>query len=92
MKKAVYKKIDEKIEYVTIHHEEFVDEEGNISGAFDEIVEKVTPIMGVTYEEMTDDEILSLEHETSDNAEPTLEERLEAMENAMLEMILGGTL
>lgn len=92
MKKAVYKKIDEKIEYITIHHDEFIDEEGNISGAFDEIIEKVTPIMGVVYEDMTDDEILSLESETSDNAEPTLEERLEAMENAMLEMILGGTL
>ena len=92
MKKAVYKKIDEKIEYITIHHDEFIDEEGNISGAFDEIIEKVTPIMGVVYEEMTQEEILSLENETSDNAEPTLEERLEAMENAMLEMILGGTL
>ena len=98
MKKAIYKKVDEKIEYITIHHDEFVDEEGNISGAFDEIVEKVIPIMGVVYEEMTQDEILSLENETgdnnetSDNAEPTLEERIEAMENAMLEMILGGTL
>lgn len=92
MKKAVYKKIDEKIEYTIIHHDEFIDEEGNISGAYDEVIEKVTPIMGVVYEDMTDDEILSLESETSDNAEPTLEERLEAMENAMLEMILGGTL
>lgn len=90
MKKAVYKKIDEKIEYITIHHEEFVDEEGNISGAYDEIIEKVVPIMGVVYEEMTDDEIETLQQE--EVQEPTLEERLEAMENAMLEMILGGTL
>ena len=90
MKKAVYKKIDEKIEYITIHHDEFIDEEGNISGAYDEIIEKVVPIMGVVYEEMTDDEIETLQQE--EVQEPTLEERLEAMENAMLEMILGGTL
>ena len=90
MKKAVYKKIDEKIEYTIIHHEEFVDEEGNISGAFDEIIEKVTPIMGTVYEEMTQEEIETLQQE--EVQEPTLEERLEAMENAMLEMILGGTL
>ena len=90
MKKAVYKKIDEKIEYITIHHDEFIDEEGNISGAFDEIIEKVTPIMGVVYEEMTQEEIETLQQE--EVQEPTLEERLEAMENAMLEMILGGTL
>ena len=44
----------------------------------------------VIYEEMTQKEILSLENEVSDKVEPTFEERLEAMENAMLEMILGG--
>ena len=92
MKKAVYKKIDEKIEYITIHHEATADENWNLIEAYDEVIEKVIPIMGVVYEEMTDEEILSLENETSDNEEPTLEERLEAMENAMLEMILGGTL
>lgn len=98
MKKAVYKKIDEKIEYITIHHDEFIDENGKVIAPCDEVVKKVIPIMGTVYEELTEDEILSLENETSDNdeisdnAEPTLEERLEAMENAMLEMILGGTL
>ena len=92
MKKAVYKKVDERIEHITIHHDEFIDENGNPIEAYDEVVEVVVPIMGTVYEEMTQEEILSLENETSDNAKPTLEERLEAMENAMLEMILGGTL
>lgn len=98
MKKAVYKKVDERIEHITIHHDEFIDENGNPIEAYDEVVEVVVPIMGTVYEEMTQEEILSLENETSDNdeisdnVEPTLEERLEAMENAMLEMILGGTL
>ena len=92
MKKAIYKKVDERIEYITIHHEESVDEQGNVVEAYDETVEKVVPIMGVVYEEMTQEEILSLETETSDNTEPTIEERLEAIEGAFLEMVLGGTL
>ena len=88
MKKAVYKKIDEKIEYFILHHDEFVDEEGNTHGAFDEIIEKFIPIMGTVYEEMTQEEIDALQQE--EVQEPTLEERLEALEQATLEMILGG--
>ena len=92
MKKAVYKKIDERIEQVTIHHEETIDEQGNVIEAYDEVVEKVIPIMGVVYEEMTQEEIDSLSNEEESYSEPTLEERLEAMESAMLEMVMGGML
>lgn len=89
MKKAIYKKVDERIELVTIHHEETIDENGNVIEAYDETIEKVVPIMGVVYEEMTDEEVAEL----SANevvSEPTIEERLEALEQATLEMILGG--
>lgn len=90
MRKLVKKKIGERIEYVTVHHDETVDEQGNIVGAFDEIIEKVIPVYGNVYEDMTEDEILSLKNETSDNVEPTIEERVEAIESALLEIILGG--
>lgn len=92
MKKAVYKKISEEIVKKTIHHEESIDEHGNVIPAYDEEIEVVIPIMGTVYEEMTEEEVLSLETEVSDNEEPTTEERLEALEGALLEMILGGAL
>lgn len=89
MKKLVYKKIDERIEQVVVHHEESVDEYGNVIPSYDEVIDKVVPVMGTVYEEMTDDEVAEL----SANevvSEPTVEERLEALEQATLEMILGG--
>ena len=89
MKKAIYKKVDERIEYITIHHEETIDENGNVIEAYDETIEKVVPIMGVVYEEMTDDEVAELGANELPT-EPTIEERLEALEQATLEMILGG--
>ena len=89
MRKAIYKKVDERIEYVTVHHDETIDENGNVIEAYDETIEKVVPIMGTVYEEMTQEDIDSLKQEEV-VAEPTYEERLEAMENAVLEMILGG--
>ena len=93
MKKAVYRKIDERIEYITIHHEESVDEQGNIIEAYDETIKKVVPIMGTVYEEMSQEEIDALSQEEElHQVEPTFEERLEAMENAMLEMVMGACL
>ena len=89
MKKAVYKKISEEIVKQIVHHEESIDELGNVIEAYDEVIEVVKPIMGTVYEEMTQEEIDALPNEEV-VVEPTLEERLEAMENAMLEMILGG--
>ena len=89
MKKAIYKKVDERIEYITIHYGEYVDENGNVIEAYDETIEKVVPIMGVVYEEMTDDEVAELSANELPT-EPTVEERLEALEQATLELILGG--
>ncbi len=89
MKKAVYKKIDERIEKVIKHHEEQIDENGNVIEAYDEVIDKVVPIMGVVYEDMTQEEIDNMPKDEIEVI-PTLEERLDAMENAMLEMILGG--
>lgn len=90
MKKLVYKKIDERIEQVVVHHSETVDENGNVIEAYDETIEKVVPVMGVVYEEMTQEEIDELSKQDEVVTEPTYEERLEAMENAVLEMIMGG--
>ena len=47
-----YKKIDEKIEKVIKHHEETVDEKGNVIPAYDEEVEVVKSIYGDVYEEV----------------------------------------
>ena len=90
MKKLVYKKIDERIEQVTVHHEESVDEYGNVIDAYDEVIDKVVPVIGTVYEEMTQEEIDELSKQEEVVVEPTYEERLEAMENAVLEMIMGG--
>ena len=89
MKKAVYKQVDTRIEKVTIHHEATVDDFGVVIEAYDEVIDKVIPVMGTVYEEMTQEEIASLPQEEVYH-EPTAEERLEALEGALLEMILGG--
>lgn len=87
MKKAVYKKIDEKIVKEVIHHEESVDELGNVIKAYDEVIEKVVPIMGTVYEEMTEEEIEALPKTNAIPYMPTESERLEVLEMAMLEML-----
>lgn len=78
MKKATYKKIDERIEKVIIHHEESIDENGNIIEAYDEVIDKIIPIMGVVYEEMTQEEIDSLPKEEDYQPEPTQLDIIEA--------------
>ena len=85
MKKAIYKKIDERIEYVTIHHEETIDEFGNIIPSYDEVIEKVIPIMGTVYEEMTQEEIDSFSQVDDVPHEPTFEERLYDLETQVLQ-------
>ena len=69
-----YKKVDEKIEKVTIHHEETSDELGNIIEAYDEVIDKVIPIMGWVSSEV-DDVIEETHHE-----EPSQEERIDKLE------------
>lgn len=91
MKKAIYKKIGERVVEKHVNHLAELDDEGNvIKEGYSEVIEVTVPIMGTVYEEMTQEEIDTLQQE--EVQEPTLEERLEAMENAMLEIILGGTL
>ena len=87
MKKAVYKKVDEKIIKEVIHHEESIDELGNVIEAYDEVVDKVVPIMGTVYEEMTEEEIEALPKVESIPQMPTDAERIEALEMAMLELL-----
>lgn len=90
MKKLVRKQVGTKKEKKIIKHEDKYDEFGNLVEAYEEVIEVDVPVFGNVYEEMTQEEILSLKNEVSDNIEPTIEERLEAMESAMLEMIIMG--
>ena len=70
---AEYKQIDERIEI--IHHEAVYDEKGNlISEAYDE--EKIIPVMGMVYRDMTPEEIAELPQEEPQE-EPTTEELAE---------------
>ena len=52
----------------------------------------ITDSNGESYIPIEGDKIVFAAKKDYRDAESTLEERLEAMENAMLEMILGGTL
>ena len=78
MKKATYKKIDERVEYITIHHDETIDELGNIIPAYDEVVDKVISIMGVVYEDMDD---IPLDEDIV--YEKTLDEKLEDLKKVI---------
>ena len=81
--------IDTVIEEKPVIIPESIDEHGNIIPAH-EVIERIEhKIVGVVYEDIPREEILSLENEASDN-EPTLDERVEALESAVLEMVLGG--
>lgn len=91
-----YKKISEEIVKQIVHHEESIDENGNIIPPYDEVIDKVIPIMGTVYEEMTEDEILSLENDlslenkVSDNEEPTQLDEIQAQ--LMYTAVMTGTL
>ena len=63
---------------------------GVTTNIYDEVVEKVVPIMGTVYRDMTQEEIEALPKEEDVVVEPTTEDRLNALEGALLEMILGG--
>ena len=89
MKKATYKKVDERIEYVTIHHDETTDEQGNVVEAYDEVIERVVPIMAVVYEEMTREEIDALkeiEVEEVEQQETSADKRIEELESTVDEL------
>ena len=78
MKKAVYKKIGERVEQVTVYHEPTVDEHGNSIDGYYEDINVTVPIMGTVYEEMTQEEIDSLQSEVVD--EPIYDTRIEELE------------
>ena len=54
MRKGHYKQVDTQVIKQTIHHEESVDENGNVIPPYDEVIDKVIPIMGTVYEESDD--------------------------------------
>lgn len=96
IKNAIYKQIGEREEIYTIIVPAEYDEDGNIlKEAHEDTLTRMVPIKGTVYEEMTQKEILSLKNKVSDKFKPTLptdEERLEALESALLDIILGGAL
>ena len=65
-----------------VHHPPVHDENVHvIEEARDEVIEVVVPVMGVVYEEMSDEEVAELEEQQQDLPHvPTLEERVEALE------------
>lgn len=92
-KKAVYEKIGEEVKKTVKHHEAIIDEHGKIiKEAYDEEIEVIVPIKGVVYKKMTDEEVVELKKQQQEEPAPTLEERVDAMENAMLEMLLGDVM
>ena len=78
MKKAVYKKIDERIEQVTVYHEPTVDEQGNSIDGYYEDINVTVPIMGTVYEDMTQEEVDALQSEVVE--EPVYDTRIEELE------------
>ena len=97
MKKATYKKIGEREETYKIIVPAEYDEDGNIlSEEHEETRTRIVPIMGTVYEEMTEEEILSLETEVSDKptqeTEANTEERIDKLEkgfNAIKNLLEG---
>ena len=86
-KKAVHKQVGERKEKHVKHHEAIIDEHGNIvEEARDEEIEVVVPVMGTVYEEMTQAEIDELEKQQDLPHVPTLEERVEALEECVTEL------
>lgn len=90
MRTAEYKQIDTRIVYTEVAVPAQYDDAGNItSEGRIETVQKEVPVMGMVYRDATPEE--EAEHERmaaeAEGHEPTAEERLEALEAVMLEMI-----
>ena len=97
MKIAEYKQIDTEYKKITIHHDEKPIMKGDATVGFepawDEEVTEEIPIMGVVYREMTAEEIAEMEAIPKPNILPTDTERIEAIEEAVMElaeMLMGG--
>lgn len=86
-KKAVHKKVGERVEKHVKHHPPVHNEHGHvIEEAHDEVIEVVVPVMGTVYEEMTDDEVKALEEQQQLPHVPTLEERVTELERIVGEL------
>lgn len=84
-------KIGEKTVEETITHPAEYDESGElVREAWEEVVEKQVPVMGMVYRDATPEEIAEFERQQAELPEPELspEERLDALETTTDDMIL----
>lgn len=91
MRIAEYKKISSITEQRSIHHDAEYDDDGNTTAeAWDETVEVHVPVMGMVYRDATPEEIAEFERQQAEmpEPEPKPEERLDALETTMDDMIL----
>lgn len=81
---AEYKQISTRTEQQTIIHPAEYDEQGQIEReAWEEIIEKQVPVMGLVYRDATTEEIAEMERAQAELPEPemTTEERLDQVES-----------
>ena len=84
MRIAEYKQVSTRAEQQTITHTAEYDEQGQIvREAWEEIIEKQVPVMGVVYRDATPEEIEEMERAHAELTEPdmTTEERLDQVES-----------
>ena len=84
MRIAEYKQVDTRIEQQTITHPAEYDESGElVREAWEEVVEKQIPIMGMVYRDATAEEIAEAERAAAEMPAPemTTEERLDQVES-----------
>lgn len=81
---AEYKQISTRTEQQTIIHPAEYDEQGQIEReAWEEIIEKQVPVMGLVYRDATTEEIAEMERAQAEMPEPemTTEDRLDQVES-----------
>lgn len=84
MRIAEYKQVSTRTEQRVIHHDELLDDNGNIiANAWDEIIEVQVPVMDTVYRDATPEEEAEFERMKSEMPEPemTTEERLDQVES-----------
>ena len=76
-------KVGERTEQRIIHHDDQLDDNGNIiADAWDEVIDVEVPVMGMVYRDATPEEIAEFERQQAEmqEPEPTPEERLAEVE------------
>lgn len=84
MRIAEYKQISTRTEQQPIIHPAEYDEQGQIARvAWEEIIEKQVPVMGMAYRDATPEEIAEMERAQAEMPEPdmTTEDRLDQVES-----------